>query len=114
MICPACQGAKKIYGVACRGGEHKNCRLGLHPCYVCHETGEIPDEAPLWRRLGVQLREIRQRRGVTMGQLARYLGIKVTDVSDQEMGRVEPSLSTGRVIEACREIRTRLRAGEEV
>ena len=54
----------------------------------------MPDVATLQIEFGKRLREIRQERGLTQGQLATLLKIKQSTLSDLEKGLHAPTLET--------------------
>jgi predicted transcriptional regulator len=53
------------------------------PCPRCYGTGVLPDD----RAIGVQMRERRQRAGLTLRALARKLNLTAAYLSDLELGR---------------------------
>jgi transcriptional regulator with XRE-family HTH domain len=50
---------------------------------------------------GALFREIREDLGLSMGQVARHLGVTVTYVSDVELGKRTP-FTNERILQACR------------
>jgi len=57
-------------------------------------TGNLTDEDSLAVRIGARLRELRQRRGMTLAVLSKACGVSVSYLSAVEKGVNHPSLQT--------------------
>ncbi len=55
----------------------------MRACDKCNGTGQIPDD----RRLGREMREMRQAAGITARKVAKAMGISPAHLSDMEHGR---------------------------
>ena len=85
MICPSCKGEKVLTGYACPG-----FKPYTRACDRCAGTGEVSDLAMDWIRRGEEMRRERIARDMSIREEARRRGIGAAELSDMEMGRVEP------------------------
>lgn len=83
--CPHCNGEGEVRGFC-----------GLKICPICNGTGsvgefrEVPDiEYKGPSALAYKLRQTRERRKISMGDLAKYFGWSVVHLSNIETGKVE-------------------------
>lgn len=60
-------------------------------CRDCDGTGHIPFKQVGWQTIGKQLRNVRLSHDLTGREAARLLGIRASDYSDAEFGRVDPA-----------------------
>jgi hypothetical protein len=92
MLCPDCNGKKITIAshVSYANGKHGyNVPL---KCSRCDGTGEVPDVMADWMRRGAIMRDRRLYDGPyrTLGAEARRLGITAVELSQMEMGKIEP------------------------
>lgn len=91
VTCPRCEGRGYTEHT---GFLHttSGCRVGTVrlPCALCDSTGtEIPERRE-WAERGARLRADRLTRNMSLSHEAKRRGLKVTELSDMEMGRIEP------------------------
>ncbi len=65
----------------------------LEPLTITPMTGEAIDEGPSGR-VGVRLRELRDREGLTQDRLAKLSGLQSSIIGRLERGQHEPRLSS--------------------
>jgi len=86
--CPACHGATGNAGIGC-GPE--GCKVMVIPCRYCSALGTVSKERAeeIDRKIteGDGLREDRKKRGLSLREEARRLGISAAKLSDREFGR---------------------------
>ena len=94
MICPDCKGEKKIVGLFPCWADHvppeDRKPYSILPCQRCNETGEVPDETPIWREKGELLKDKRISRRITLREASKRTGIDVISLSKMERGCVDP------------------------
>ena len=86
--CPGCGGLKEHRGIGCGPS---GCKVMSIPCSDCKGVGEMAAadaEALLaGRERGRMLREDRIRRGLSLREESRRLGISPVQLSDMERGK---------------------------
>ena len=87
--CPDCEG-RKSFGVIICGRPLGGCNTGFLACSLCKGTGEIPESQLSWVARGEAMRNDRLSRDMSGREEAKRLGISAAELSDMEMGRVEP------------------------
>lgn len=87
MICPACDGEKRIAGMGCTG---KGCKPMILDCFQCKGTGEITLEMFGWMQLGAAMRAERILRGVGLREEAKRRGMLPSELAAMENGRKRP------------------------
>lgn len=85
--CPDCHGDRETHGLGCRPA---GCKLVTMPCRTCSGTGWINPLTMEWRTVGARLREIRMGHRLSLREASKRLGIRASDYSDAEHGRVDP------------------------
>lgn len=81
-ICPTCEGKGKLSGYACPG-----FRLVELGCVTCYGQKEISDEHLQQIEKGKAMRQERIKRGVSLREEAKRLGLSPSDYSAVEQGR---------------------------
>ena len=89
MLCPTCGGQQTIEALVNRGS--KGCAMEAIRCYRCKGTGEVPDVAEEWQRIGEFLRGDRLRRDRSQREEAKRLGLDVTLIGKMEAGVINPA-----------------------
>lgn len=93
MICPDCNGEKKVFAHVNRGEQGSG--FGWIRCFRCKGSGDVPDEQAQWMSEGIKRRCDRVARGLTLREEAERLGIAVTTLSAVERGMTPyPSVLT--------------------
>ena len=86
MTCPHCDGRGFTIGFGCPGFR----RMKLD-CRSCSESGQV-DQAFMDRHAaGETLREARLRKDLTLREAAKKYGVKASELSDAERGRIDPA-----------------------
>lgn len=83
--CGRCNGAKVVTVMACPGFVPTSIA-----CPTCGGTGVITEERRRWQERGQRLRTARLVRDLSLGEAARRLGARVSELSDAEHGRRDP------------------------
>jgi len=84
MICPDCNGEKEVAALVHIDG---SCKMEMCKCFICEGSGEVPDEFYRYKEEGIKHRVERTNRGETLGQCAKRLGWRVSEVSALERGK---------------------------
>ena len=85
VVCPACEGAKALHGIAC--SSDGGCRSGEITCDFCKGEGQVSAEAgERWHR-GRARREARFTAGRSLFEEAGILGIEPDVLNEIEHGR---------------------------
>lgn len=87
--CPSCNGAGEsfVYADGPWGG-----RGGMEPCSRCSGTGTVAAEVLEWIRIGRACRDLRTARGELTRDASARTGLRDTEISAMEMGRIKPDL----------------------
>lgn len=83
--CPTCHGRKVLVGIGCPS--FKPIEI---PCLDCKGAGELDDVRMLWRKHGRMIRRFRIARERSLRDEAKWLGVKASELSDAENGRIDP------------------------
>ena len=87
MICPACQGKKKILGLfPIKDGECFNPPIVEVSCSHCNGTGVVDDKTPQWIKEGEKLREARLHADMNLRDASKSLNVDVSHLSHMELG----------------------------
>lgn len=88
MICPICQGAKKITGFATTmdANGYRRCNAGFYNCFRCRGAGEITEEHAERIKQGEALRQDRLARGNSLFDEARERSMSPAELSELEHG----------------------------
>lgn len=89
VTCGHCRGEGR-YTVAFATRADGICGPAVIGCPDCHGTGKVDARTPEWREAGKRLREARLAADRSLGEEARRRGMRPSELSDMEMGRVEP------------------------
>lgn len=84
MICPDCDGQKRLYAHLNRGSGGSG--FEWIDCFRCKGSGEVPGEQAVWIFEGVKLRTERIALGRSIREQAKRLGISPVDLSEIERG----------------------------
>lgn len=90
VICPDCNGAKTVTGLAKFSGG-RPCAPMTFACFRCRGAGTVPDIVATWIEEGRQLRARRIERDRSVREEAHALGVRVVDLADAEHGRRDPA-----------------------
>ena len=85
MICPDCNGERKVFAHVNRG-EKGPSGFETIDCFRCKAAGEVPDEQALWILEGKLRRTDRISRDISLREEAQRLGIPVVQLSAMERG----------------------------
>lgn len=92
MKCSDCQGVGEIFSTSISCGPHGGAlRRGAHRCTACHGTGTLPDETPLWRKVGADIKAVRERCDRSQREFARQIGVSPFELNEAEHGRFDPA-----------------------
>lgn len=94
MKCELCDGAR-TFGALVRRAD--GCRPEQVTCPACRGTGDGIDYPPHWRTNGATLRAIRNAKDLSLRECARAMGVRVSELSEAETGRRDPSLFLTRI-----------------
>lgn len=89
ITCPDCKGA----GFGGPAFVHTTTGCSFQEtttCSTCMGRKEMPDEFPEWRKIGRQMRDDRRGRGLSLGEEARRRGMRPSELSAMEFGKVKP------------------------
>ena len=86
ITCPACNGEKVIHAA------FHDVEI---PCNQCKGTGEVPEEMIAWIERGMEIRDERLSRKVTLRDEAKRLDVGVMTISAIERGLVDNSRRMG-------------------
>lgn len=96
MICPGCNGAKTFTGFVCRhkadGGYGS---VETYNCHTCDGRGEITQEHHERIMVGRQMRDERIARDESLMEAAKRMGIKTSELSAIEHGKISAADSRG-------------------
>lgn len=87
MICPRCQGAAEVAGIACGPG---GSMVGVLPCSMCEGAGVITEEHAQWIETGERLKAWRQSLDLSLREAARSFDTPAVDWSNAEHGKTDP------------------------
>lgn len=87
VICPECLGTGRV---VVAGGDPTGWYARDHACLLCGGLGMISAEQDRWRTVGMEIRQVRVERSITLHDAAERLGMSVTEVSAMETGRANP------------------------
>ncbi len=88
MICPDCNGEKKI---AILPKIAKNGKvLTSIPCDRCNQTGKISKKMAEWIKLGANLRSYRIEANITLRELSKRTEVDASIISKAERGLMDP------------------------
>ena len=97
ITCPQCKGEKEVVGIFPVYAEdvpkEKRKPVVKMPCPRCHGSGDVPEEMLEWMKKGKELKQERLDRGVGLRKEAERLGVKSSELSAVEQGRVDPDAS---------------------
>jgi hypothetical protein len=85
IVCPECKGAGETTGMGCPG-----FRPVKIPCFLCKGEKQISEERLQWIATGEAMRQDRRKRGVSLREEAKRLGIGPSDLTDMEFGVKKP------------------------
>jgi hypothetical protein len=90
MICPDCDGVgKQLYLFVIKQDE--TCSpCEILTCIRCEGRGNVPDEMAEWIRVGKLLKDTRLSHKKTLREQAIILGLKPSELSAMEYGRIKP------------------------
>lgn len=103
MICPECQGEKRI---AILPKIVKGIRITDVGCHRCDGTGVVDDRALFWVLLGESLRNLMIQNRITLREGAAMLGVSAMDLSNARIGKVDPTETYNRMRDAINARRT--------
>lgn len=86
MICPTCNGKKRVGGIGCGPN---GCKPFIMDCYTCDGAGVMPEEYETKRAAGEAMRQDRIARRLGLSAEAKRLGITPYELSRKERG-LEP------------------------
>lgn len=69
--------------------EMKQAIEKLCVCHLCDGKGEVPDHTAEWIAQGNAFRELRIRKGLGLRRAADILGVRASEISDAELGKVQ-------------------------
>lgn len=92
MICPRCNGERKMQGLWGINATTGKCTPVVElPCHYCNATGEVPDDTPTWIKEGRKLGDFRRDFFKhLLRDEARRRGMTASDLSDMEIGKTKP------------------------
>jgi len=95
IICPGCNGSGE--GGPAFVSRVSGCSFEEHTtCSTCNGACEMPDEYPAWKLQGQVLRDDRRFRGLSLGEEARRRGMRPSELSAMEFGKIQPVPEEGR------------------
>lgn len=86
MICPDCNGEKKVFAHVNFGELDPRNGFGWIGCSRCEGIGDVPDAQAEWISEGIRRHYDRVSRDVSLREEAQRLGIPVVSLSKMERG----------------------------
>ncbi len=95
-ICPDCDGQKQFTGFVCRYGPNGGRgSVETYNCHTCNGVGTITPEHATRIDAGKKLRAERLSRDESLMEAAKRMGIRPSELSAIEHGKVTPTKDAG-------------------